>query len=117
MNERERDFTIFLHDIIDNMYRIEHFTEDMGYEDFVRDEKTRFACIQCIEIIGEAAKHVPARIRSQYPSIPWNDIAGMRDKLIHAYFTIDSLKVWKVIKEDIPSLKPMIEAIIRETSS
>jgi uncharacterized protein with HEPN domain len=86
----------------------------MDYEEFFRDEKTRFACIQCIEIIGEATKHIPGKIRSEYTEIPWNDIAGMRDKLIHAYFSIDPFKVWKVIREDLPRLKPMIEEMVEE---
>jgi len=116
MKEEERNYTIFLHDIMENINRIEHFIKNMEYKDFQQDEKTRFATIQCIEIIGEAAKHIPRRTRSRYPAIPWNDIAGMRDKLIHAYFIIDSLKVWKVIKEDIPELKPQIEAILKENT-
>lgn len=97
MREEERDYIIFLHDIIDNIHRLEQFTGNINYEDFQQDEKTRFSTIQCIEIIGEAAKHIPMKIRSHYPAIPWNDIAGMRDKLIPAYFRIDTLKVWKVI--------------------
>jgi uncharacterized protein with HEPN domain len=107
-------FIIFLHDIVENIDRIERFTRDIGYEDFKNDEKTRFATIQCIEIIGEAAKHIPDTIRLQYPAIPWNDIAGMRDKLIHAYFSVDPLKVWKVIQEDIPPLKSQIEKVNKE---
>jgi uncharacterized protein with HEPN domain len=114
MKEEERNYVIFLHDILDNIRRIEQFTRDMEYEDFSHDEKTRFATVQCIEIIGEATKHIPMNIRLRYPSIAWNDIAGMRDKLIHAYFRIDSMKVWKVIKEDIPLLKPQIEVILKE---
>jgi uncharacterized protein with HEPN domain len=115
----ERSGTFLYHfsaDIIENIDRIERFTRAIEYEDFKTDEKTRFATIQCIEIIGEAAKHIPDTIRLQYPAIPWNDIAGMRDKLIHAYFSIDPLKVWKVIKEDIPQLKSQIEKVNEENS-
>ncbi|HNQ26267.1 MAG: hypothetical protein BWY93_00612 [Euryarchaeota archaeon ADurb.BinA087] len=114
MREQERNIIMFLHDILDTIDRIDQFVAGMDYTDFHHDEKTRFATIQCIEIIGEAAKHIPPQFRSHYPDIPWVDIAGMRDKLIHAYFSIDSLKVWKVIKEDIPELKPKIAAILEE---
>jgi uncharacterized protein with HEPN domain len=69
---------IFLHDILDNINRIERFTKNITFEQFGADEKTLFATIQCIEIIGEAAKHIPDTIRSTYTEVPWNEMAGMR---------------------------------------
>jgi len=113
MTQEERNIQIFLHDIIENIERVERFTLNVTFEEFRNDEKTYFATLQCIEIIGEAAKHVPPSFRAKYPDVPWNDMAGMRDKLIHAYFSTDPIRVWKVIKEDIPVLKPNIEAALR----
>jgi uncharacterized protein with HEPN domain len=92
MKEQERNVGIFLHDILDNISRIERFTKGITFEQFRTDEKTYFATIQCIEIIGEAAKHIPALFRSAYHEVPWNDMAGMRDKLIHAYFGTDPFR-------------------------
>ena len=83
-----------------------------SFEQFRTDEKTYFATVQCVEIIGEAAKHIPAHIRLAYPGVPWNEMAGMRDKLIHAYFGTDPISVWKVVKDDLPALKPTIEQAI-----
>jgi uncharacterized protein with HEPN domain len=114
MKGRERNTLIFLSDMIDMINRIERFTGGFRYEDFCSDEKTFYATIQCIEIIGEAAKHIPKQIRTRYPSIPWIDVAGMRDKLIHSYFGIDPLKVWKVIAEDIPDIKPQLEQAVAD---
>jgi uncharacterized protein with HEPN domain len=113
MKEAERNFLIFLHDIIDNIHRIERFTQGISFDAFRDDEKTYFATIQCIEIIGEAAKHIPQSVRADYPGIPWNDVAGMRDKLIHSYFGTDPGRVWMVVTDDIPVLKPQIEAVIK----
>jgi len=95
MKDQDRDATIFFYDILDSIHRIERFTKGMEYEDFLQDEKNRYATIPCIESIGEAAKHIPTHLRSRYPAIPWNDSAGMRDKIIHACFSIDPLKSGK----------------------
>jgi uncharacterized protein with HEPN domain len=72
--------------------------------------------MRSIEVIGEAAKKVPDEIRAKYPSVPWKEMAGMRDKLIHFYFGVDQEAVWLVVKERIPNLKPLIEQILQDLS-
>jgi len=110
----KRDISIYLKDILENMKRAERFVENMSYDEFVKDEKTHYAVIRCIEIIGEAVKHVPKSIRLKHPQIPWKDIAGMRDKVIHFYFGINLERVWLVLKEDIPRLKPLIRKVFED---
>ncbi len=73
---------------------IQEFTKGMQYSQFVHDKKTTSAVIRQFEIIGEAAKHIPASIKKKYPEIPWKDMSGMRDRLIHGYFGVDYQLVW-----------------------
>lgn len=86
--------------------------EGISYENFVKDEKTSFAVIRCVEIIGEAAKHIPEAVCQKYPEIPWKDVAGMRDKVIHFYFGVNLERVWLVVKEDMPKIKPLIRKVL-----
>lgn len=86
-----RDYRLYVKDILDSAEAIEKFVEGMDFEAFRADDKTTSAVIRKFEIIGEAAKHVPEPIRDKYPTVPWKEMAGMRDKLIHFYMGV---KYW-----------------------
>ncbi|MBI4727759.1 DUF86 domain-containing protein [candidate division TA06 bacterium] len=89
------------------------FTQGMKFEKFIGDDKTVFAVIRAIEIIGEAVKNIPEDARKEHPAIPWKSLAGMRDKLIHAYFGVDLKRVWKTVKEEMPPLKPLFGKMLK----
>ena len=103
-----------MQDIYDAMEAAENFVIDCTFEDFIEDIKTQYAVIRALEIIGEAAKNMPDDVRQKYPAIPWKDLAGIRDKLIHAYFGVNLEVVWLSVKEGIPEAKPVIESLLEE---
>ena len=109
-----RDTSLYIKDILDNMETSRTFIEGMSYQEFSKDTKTCYAVTRCIEIIGEAAKNVPVATRQKYPDIPWKQMAGMRDKVIHFYFGVNFKRVWLVIKKDIPKLQPLLEKILED---
>jgi uncharacterized protein with HEPN domain len=111
-----RGYLDYLRDIISMMDKIETFTAGLDFDQFVQDDKTYMAVVRAIEVIGEAAKHVPASIRKQYPTVPWKKMAGMRDKLIHAYFGTDATIVWETATSLIPTLRPRVAQVL-ETES
>ena len=88
-----RNYIIFLNDIYFAMKNIEEFISDLTYDEFIKEDKTSSAVIRKLEIIGEAAKNIPENLRKNYPHIPWREMAGMRDKLIHFYFGVDYLLI------------------------
>ncbi|MEW6659681.1 MAG: DUF86 domain-containing protein [Thermodesulfobacteriota bacterium] len=99
---------------MDNLELAAQFAGGMSYEDFCQDTKTVYAVIRCLEVMGEAAKNIPTATRRKYPDIPWKEMAGMRDKLIHGYSGVDSQKVWMVIQNYFPRLKKSIGEMLQD---
>ena len=101
----KRDFRDFLVDVWKEIEHIEKFSGTLDYEGLKEDEKSLYSVVRCLELIGEAAKNIPEEVKVKYSHIPWKDMAGMRDKLIHGYFGIDYEIIWETIRQRIPELK------------
>ena len=110
-----REYRDYLEDICNAARKALLFVEGVAYEDFLADDKTVYAVIRALEIVGEASKRIPQDLRDRYPQIPWRSMAGIRDKLIHDYVSVNLEVVWKTLTEDLPPLLPMIERVIDET--
>ncbi len=109
----ERQYIDYLKDILNSIEDIAEFTKDYTMSTFIIDKKTINAVIRCLEIIGEASRKIPEEVKETNHAVPWKLMIGMRNKLIHDYSGIDVDMVWQVIKEDIPTIKPDIESIIK----
>lgn len=108
----ERDHLDYLQDVLDASIKAIAFCEGMGYDDFADDDRTSFAAIRALEIIGEATKNIPSSFREANPELPWREMAGMRDKLIHQYFGVDLEIVWTTIQERLPEIVERLQRLL-----
>ena len=109
-----REYGDYIEDIVDAMNKAMKFVEGMDFDEFILDEKTVFAVVRALEIAGEAVKKIPEEMKIKYPEIPWRDLAGIRDRLIHEYFSVNLEIVWNSVKEEIPVIKPLFEEMLEE---
>jgi len=108
----KKEPVVFLRHVLDSIKIIEKFVEGISKSAFDNNLMIQDAVVRRLEIIGEAVKNLPNRFEQKYKDIPWKDVTGMRDKLIHHYFGVNLENVWKVVQEDIPKLKIQVEKIL-----
>lgn len=109
-----REHKLLLKDILEAISAVERFVEGISFEEFKNSDEKSSAVIRKLEIIGEATKGLPEDLKEKYPEIPWKEMAGFRDKLIHFYFGIKFELVWQAILNRLPQIKPLIQKILQE---
>jgi uncharacterized protein with HEPN domain len=107
-----RDYKLYLHDIKESIEKIRGYTKGYSFTRFAADSRTVDAVIRNLEIIGEAGKNVPKRVKDRYPEIDWKAIVGMRNILAHEYFGVRLQIIWKTVKDRLPELLKAINKIL-----
>ncbi len=110
----DRGTVMFLRDIIEAMDDIESFVEGMTFDGFKEDKRTFHACVRNLEIMGEAVKNLPEGLKNEHDDVPWREVAGMRDKVVHAYFGVSHEIIWKTIHTRFKEFRVSIECILSE---
>ncbi|HOC77519.1 MAG TPA: DUF86 domain-containing protein [Methanofastidiosum sp.] len=105
---------IYLRHILDAINNIEKYTKNLDYSKFQKNSMAYHAVIYQILVIGEAVKNLSDETKDDYPDVPWRNIAGTRDRLIHGYFEIQLKEIWKVVTDDLNDLKQVILAILED---
>jgi uncharacterized protein with HEPN domain len=114
LNPPERDFGDYLDDILENARKLKSFIAGLSFEEFQADEKTQYAIMRAIEVIGEATKRLPNHFRERHPDIPWRNMAGMRDILIHQYEGVDPSVLYATAAREIDVVIERLPGIIDE---
>jgi len=112
----ERDFRLYLSDILDSGRAIHEFVKNLSFEEFCKDRKTYSAVIREFEVIGEAVGKCFEELKRKYPDVEWQDIRDFRNLLIHEYFGVDLEIVWRVVQDDLPALIEAVNEILRVDS-
>jgi len=107
----ERDERLYLDDIVRAIDRILGYTAE-GRDAFFADSRTQDAVIRNLEVIGEAIRGVSPATRAHHPAVPWKQIAGTRDRVIHGYFTVDLEIVWEIVEKELAELRRLVAAMV-----
>jgi uncharacterized protein with HEPN domain/predicted nucleotidyltransferase len=110
----KREYLDFLNDMVTAMDQTQRIIANVTFDELALDETRVLALAKAVENIGEAAKHIPADVRSRYPNINWKDMAGMRDHLAHGYFQIKIVTLWETVTQKIPDVKPLVAAALEQ---
>ena len=115
VGEGSRDWRFYVTDMIEFAEKVRAYTSQMDQATFVDDSVTYDATLRNLELIGEAATHIPSTVRDEYPEIPWRAIIGARNRLAHSYLSVDDDIIWTMIQDAIPKLLPALRNLLDRT--
>ena len=116
-SEDARSWLLYIEDMIEFGERVLSYNEGLDQDNFLADRRTYDATLRNIELIGEAASHVPDYVREAHPDIPWRRIVGTRNRVAHGYLGIDNDVVWDIIQTDVPDLLPRLREMLEDAQS
>lgn len=108
----ERDWRIRIHDITDAIEKIQKYTMGMSFSEFHADDRTIDAVLRNLEVIGEAARHVPPHVTGRYPDVPWDKMRALRNIVAHEYFGVKLPIIWETIERRLPPLKAALYKLL-----
>ena len=112
MYEEARNWRLYIRDMLEFGQKVVFYTEELDQDAFVADGRTYDATLRNIELIGEAAAHIPAWVREAHPEIPWRIITGTRNQVAHGYLGIDNDVIWDIVQIDVPNLLPKLRRLL-----
>jgi len=110
----KRKVQLFLADMLASIEKIERYTAGVDFERFTGDDLLVDAVVRNLEIIGEAARHIPEQVRQRYPEVPWQRVVGLRNIVVHEYFAVDVKIVWTIVRENLPGLKVALQRMLTD---
>ena len=113
----KREWRFYLDDMIDFGKKVLTYTDGLDQAGFMANGLSYDATLRNLELIGEAATHIPSEVRTVHPEIPWRMIIATRNRLIHAYLGIDDDTIWSIIQDDVPELLPLLKTLKNEAQS
>jgi len=117
MFKSSRDYKLYIADIVNECKNIRLFIKDITYDEFTANLEKVYAVAKAFENIGEAVKNIPSEVTKEYPQIPWNEIAKMRDVLTHHYFGVDDKVLWDTLNDDFDEFESVANDILTKMGS